>query len=126
MNSQTYVPGVCNIGPAEIVARKRIGWIGFLATVLLWAACIFFGIAAPWRLLLFIPAAMSATGFIQAYAHFCAGFGMKGLFNFGTEVGKTETVQQQEFRKMDRQKALRIIGYSIALGVAIALLAFYL
>ncbi len=126
MDPQTYVPGVCNIGPAEIGARKRIGWIGLVVTVLLWAAFIFFRIAAPWRLFLFIPAAMSATGFIQAYAHFCAGFGMKGLFNFGTEVGKTETVQQQEFRKMDRQKALRIFGYSIVLGAVVALLAFYL
>jgi hypothetical protein len=121
-----YIPGVCNIGPAEIAVRKRIGWVGFLVTVILWAIFLFLGIPAGWRLLLFVPAALSATGFIQAYSHFCAGFGMKGLFNFGTEVGKTETVQQQEFKKKDRQKALRIISCSIILGFVIALAAFYL
>jgi hypothetical protein len=30
---------------------------------------------------------MGATGFLQAAMHFCAGFGMRGLINFGSEIG---------------------------------------
>ena len=33
-----YIPGVCNIGPAEIGRRRQIGWVGSGATILLWAA----------------------------------------------------------------------------------------
>ena len=28
-----YQPGVCNIGPAEIRARRRTGWIGLAVAV---------------------------------------------------------------------------------------------
>ena len=30
-----YQPGVCNIGPAEIARRRRVGHIGVIATILL-------------------------------------------------------------------------------------------
>jgi hypothetical protein len=44
---------------------------------------------------------LSTEGFLQTAFHFCAGFGMQGVFNFGAEVGKTETVEQAEFRQND-------------------------
>jgi len=103
-----YIPGVCNIGPAEIKKRKQAGLIGFIVTVVLWVLFIWFDISSIWRLTLFIPAMMSATGFLQAYMHFCAYFGFASLFNFG-DVGKTDSVQQAEFRVKDRKKAWRII-----------------
>ena len=121
-----YVPGVCNIGPAEINKRRQGGWFGLAATVILWAAFLIFGIPAPWRLLLFFPAAMGATGFLQAAMHFCAGFGMRGVFNFGPKVGTTETVEQAEFRRKDRQKALQISLYSGLIGIAVAIAGFLL
>ena len=48
-------------------------------------------------------------------------FGMRGVFNFGAEVGKTDTVEQQEFRRKDRAKAFQIVAYSIFIGVVVAL-----
>ena len=121
-----YVPGVCNIGPAEIRRRKQSGWLGLGVTILVWAAFLIFGVSAPWRLLLFFPAMISAAGFFQAALHFCAGFGMRGVFNFGSEVGKTETVEQTEFRLKDRRKA-RLIGlYSALVGIAAAIAGFFL
>jgi len=126
MSNNEYIPGVCNIGPAEIAMRKRVGWIGLVVTVLGWAALSFFGASPYWQFILVIPASISATGFLQGYLHFCAGFGMRGLFNFGTEVGKTETVQQQEFRAKDKKRAQQIFIYSILIGVIVALLAFYI
>jgi len=31
-----YIPGVCNIGTEEIKKRKQAGWIGLIATIVLW------------------------------------------------------------------------------------------
>jgi hypothetical protein len=121
-----YIPGVCNIGPAEIDRRRRSGWFGLGATVLLWLAFWVFGVPAAWRLLLFFPAFLSAEGFLQAAFHFCAGFAMQGVFNFGAELGKTETVEQMEFRRKDQRKALLISLYSALIGIAFALLGFLL
>ena len=123
---QEYIPGVCNIGPAEINRRRQSGWLGLGATSLLWAAFWFFRVPTLWRLLIFFPAAMSATGFLQAALHFCAGFGMLGVFNFGSEVGKTETIEQAEFRHKDQRKARLIFLYSVMIGIAIAITGFLL
>jgi hypothetical protein len=123
---QEYVPGVCNIGPAEIRKRMQGGWLGLAVTVVAWAVFLIFRVPAPWRLLLFFPAAIGATGFFQAALHFCAGFGMRGVFNFGAEVGKTETVEQAEFRRKDRRKSQQISLYSVLVGAAIAVAGFFL
>ena len=121
-----YVPGVCNIGPAEIARRRRSGWIGAVATVALWAVLAVLDAPPVLRLLTFLPAAMSAAGFLQAALHFCAYFGFSSLFNFGPEVGKTDTVAEAEFRKQDRRKAWQIVGYAIAVGFGVAVTAYWL
>lgn len=118
-----YIPGVCNIGPAERRARRMVGWIGLVTTILLWAIFVLARTPQLWRLLVFLPASMAAAGFLQSALHFCAGFGMKGVFNFGPEVGKTDTVLQAEFRKKDRQKALFILFLSVLIGAAAAVAA---
>jgi hypothetical protein len=115
-----YIPGVCNIGPAEIGMRKRVGWLGLGLTILLWGIFLVLRVPAPWRLALFFPAALGASGFLQAAMHFCAGFGSRGLFNFGAEVGKTESVEQADFRRQDRRKARQIGLYSALIALAIA------
>ncbi len=118
-----YVPGVCNIGTEEISKRKQAGWIGLIATIVLWVLFIWFDTPSIWRLTLFVPAMMSATGFLQAYMHFCAYFGFASLFNF-QNVGKTDSVSQAEFRKQDKRKAWQIITYSVLIGFVIALIAY--
>lgn len=123
MPQQEYIPGVCNIGPKEIKKRKQAGWIGLVATIALWAIFIWFDIPSIWRLTLFLPAMMSATGFLQAYMHFCVYFGFWNLFNFG-DVGKTDSVSQAEFRKKDRHKAWQIVGYSILISLVITFVAY--
>jgi hypothetical protein len=122
--SNQYIPGVCNIGPAEIRMRKRLGWWGLLITIVLWALLVWLGAPAAWRLVLFIPVFFSANGFLQGFMHFCAGFGMRGVFNFGPAVGKTDTVSQAEFRAKDRKKAQQIFIYAALIGIAVALIAF--
>jgi hypothetical protein len=121
-----YIPGVCNIGPAEIRRRRQSGWIGTAVAVLLWAAFFIFRVPAPWRLFLFLPAMLGATGFFQAAFHFCAAFGMRGVFNFGTEVGKTDTVEQAEFRRKDQRMARLIALYAALVGIAVAIAGYFL
>jgi len=120
-----YVPGVCNIGDEEINKRKQAGWVGLIATAVLWALFIWFDTPSIWRLTLFLPVMMSATGFLQAYMHFCAYFGFASLFNFGN-VGKTDSISQAEFRTKDRKKAWQIIIYSVFIGAAVAGVAYIL
>ncbi len=119
-----YVPGACNIGAAETAQRRAFGWIALAITAVLWAIFILLGVGAPWRLFLLLPAAGSASGFLQAAFHFCANFGMRGVFNFGPQVGNTDTVEQAEFRAKDRRKAQQIILLSLLVGVVVALIGY--
>ena len=47
------------------------------------------------------------------------------MFNFGPDVGKTDTVEQAEFRRKDHAKALQIVSYSSLIGIVIAVLGFF-
>jgi glucan phosphoethanolaminetransferase (alkaline phosphatase superfamily) len=126
VTSAEYIPGVCNIGRAEVRQRKLIGWLGLAATVAAWVACVVLKVSSLWRLALFIPASIAATGFLQAAWHFCATFGVLGVSNFGPNVGRTDTVEQAEFRRQDRRMALKIIALSLLAGAVIAAAAYFL
>ena len=121
MERLEYVPGVCNIGPKEIVRRRVAGWAGLSSTAALWVLFTSLRADSAWYLTLFFPAALAAAGFLQAKTHFCASFGMRGLFNVGPEAGKTETVMQAEFRALDRRKAIRILLSSAVIGLVVSL-----
>ncbi len=121
-----YVPGVCNIGKNEIKRRKQAGWAGLIVAIVLYILLLYIGTPRILRLVIFFPATMAAIGFLQARMHFCAYFGMHGMFNFSQEVGRTDTVEQAEFRAMDRRKAQQIIAYSAIVGIIVALAAYLL
>lgn len=122
--TNTYIPGVCNIGAAEIAQRRRSGWFGLIGLIALAALLIALDAGRLWYLLVFFPAAMAASGFLQAYLHFCAGFGLKGVYNVVKPAGQTETVGQKEMRAKDRRKALKITAGSAVIGLAVALIAY--
>ncbi|HUZ17825.1 MAG TPA: hypothetical protein VMV68_05525 [Spirochaetia bacterium] len=114
-----YVPGRCNIGPDEIRLRNRTGWMGLGVTAVLWVVLALVRVAPPWMLFLFLPSAMAAAGFLQGAFRFCAGFGMRGVFNFGS-VGTTETVEQAEFRRKDQARGRLIMVLSFLAGAVVA------
>lgn len=124
--AQRYIPGVCNIGPAEIRRRRYVGYAGFLVTFAMIAAFYYFNIPDAMRLLVIIPAFGGAMGFLQAQLHFCAKFGMSGIFNVSDDTVKTESVEQAEWRAKDRQKALNILTLSLIIAWAFALYAYFL
>ena len=120
--SVEYRPGVCNIGPAEIARRRRAGHVGLLVTVAVLAALVALDAPPVARLLLILPAAVAASGYLQAWLKFCAGFGSRGIFNFGP-VGGTEQVVDEEARARDRARANRIALASLAIGVVVGVVA---
>lgn len=121
-----YIPGVCNIGPAEIRMRRMTGYVGLTLTVALFVFFYLVPTAASWRLLILIPATLAAMGFLQAYLHFCAKFGMSGLFNVSDDMKHQESVDQAEFRKKDQQKATTIITGAVCIGALVAVIAYFL
>jgi len=117
-----YRPGVCNIGPAEIARRRWAGHVGAVATVGLLA--ILLAVDAPsWsRLIVALPAAGAASGYLQAWLRFCAGFGSRGVFNFGA-LGQVESVDDLEARARDGARARQIGLASLAIGLAVGAVA---
>jgi len=124
--STTYIPGVCNIGPAEIRQRKLTGVIGLSATILWFAVLMVGDLPTPVRLTIFIPAAAGAVGYLQTWFHFCVRFGVMGLFNMGKTTETRESVEQAEYRKKDQRKALLIAGLSALIGVVVTFIVFIL
>jgi hypothetical protein len=117
-----YQPGVCNIGRAEIRRRRRAGHIGLVATLGLLAALVLVDAPSLARLLVAIPASVSASGYLQAAMKFCAGYGQLGVFNFG-DTGERTAVADEAARAADRGRARQISLMSFAIGAAAGVVA---
>lgn len=113
---------MCNIGPAEIARRRRAGHVGVIATIGLLAVLLLLDAPPAARLLLTIPAAVAASGYLQAWLRFCAGFGSRGIMNFGA-LGDSETVADPEARARDRRRARQIGLASLVVGVVVGVVA---
>ncbi|MEO7123345.1 MAG: hypothetical protein ABI400_09580 [Lacisediminihabitans sp.] len=126
MTTNEYVPGVCNIGKAEIRSRRNSGFVALAITIVILVLFLVLPIAAPWRLVLILPAAGAAVGFLQAGMHFCAGFALRGVFNFGDDTHHTDTIEQAAYRSADQKKVILIFGLSLVIGIVFALLTLLL
>ena len=115
-----YVPGACNIGPAEIAIRRRAGHVGLAATAALATALLCSDLHPAWRLSLAVPAAGAASGYLQARQRFCANFGFRGVYNFDTR-GNQQRVTTDQAQAEDRRRAMRIAATSAAIGLGVAL-----
>jgi hypothetical protein len=122
MVQSEYVPGVCNIGSEEIARRRNAGWVGLAITFVAFVALVWTDVNPWWRMLLFLPAMLSASGFLQAHFRFCAGFSRAGVFNFGT-VGETHAVTGVEARAEDRRRGNQISLYATMIGAVVAIVA---
>ncbi len=120
MTEIKYVPGVCNIGPGEISRRRMFGWVSLAISVVLLAALMWARVNSWWRLFVFFPAVMSASGFLQAYFHFCFGFARKGVFNFGSP-GTTQQVGDESSKIKDKNRGNQITLYAVLIGVVISI-----
>lgn len=121
-NTNNYIPGVCNIGKEETNKRKQVGIAGLILTILTYSLFVYFEVAKGVRFLIFIPAAISAIGFIQARIHFCVYYGLAEIFNFDL-LGKSSKVENDESVKKDKKRARSIIYSAVLIGIVISLIA---
>lgn len=121
--TQDYAPGRCNIGADEIRRRRMSGHAGAAAFVVLLALLAVLSASPAWYLLLFFPALLSASGYVQAAYRFCYYFGFTSVFNFG-ELGQMQNVANGEARSQDRARAYRVVGTSILIAAGITLIPF--
>lgn len=117
-----YRAGACNIGPAEIARRRQAGHVGLAMTIALFVGLVAIGAPQPVRLLVALPAAGAASGYLQAFLHFCAAFGSLGRYNFGS-LGKEQLVTDPVARALDRLTSARIGIAAVAIGAAVGLIA---
>ena len=117
-----YLPGGCNIGPAEIARRVRVGHVGVAATALLAVILWALDAARPWRLTLALPAGMAAAGYLQARFRFCFDFGFRGVYNFDAR-GHEQPVTTAQAQAEDRRRSLRISAASAGIGLGVAVVA---
>jgi len=117
-----YQPGVCNIGPAEIARRRMAGHLGVAATLTVLVLLIAVDAPSYTRLASILPAAVSASGYLQAWTKFCAGYGSLGVFNFGS-LGETTAIVDDAARIRDRRRARQISAYSFVIATVVGIVA---
>lgn len=103
-----YVPGACNIGPAEIRLRRDFGIAGLVVAVVLAAALLVVDAPSVARWLVALPLAGGLTGLLQARRRFCVNFAVRGLVNFG---GRDDAVRVEDraARLADLRAAGRLV-----------------
>jgi hypothetical protein len=119
-DGHAYVAGACNIGPAEIARRRRIGLLELAAALGLAAVLVVIG-APAWARLGVWP--LLAGAFItleQVRRRFCVAFGLAGVRNFGP-LGHPQRVEDDRARAADRRAAIVLATYcSVAAAVVSA------
>lgn len=116
----TYQAGACNIGPAEVARRRRAGLTGVAIAIAI--AIVLIAVGAPWwmRLAMFPPLAGGLVSLEQARRHFCVGFAMAGIRNFGA-LGSPDKVADATDRSADRRAALVLTGYMSAIAAMVTI-----
>jgi len=117
-----YQPGVCNIGPAEIAKRRRSGHVGLIATIAVFAVLVALGVPHWMRFVVALPAAVAASGYLQAYLKFCVGFATLHVFNFG-DLGPSTKIVDPAARARDRARAIQMLVITSTIGIAVGLVA---
>jgi hypothetical protein len=117
-DSSNYIPGTCNIGPAEIRRRRIVMWLGCVLSLVTLASYGQSHATKMDRLSIALPAFVFSIGFVQSRKKFCLAFGFMGAFNFG-KVGAITKVLTPEQRAADRKTAISLLGQSFLLTAVI-------
>ena len=123
MAATQYVPGICNIGEAEIRSRRRGGLVALGTTFAGFVVFHAIGASPGVHLFLFLPALGAALGLLQAARRFCIHYGWSSLFNFGSLGRVHRAGGTADERRRDRQAAIRLIVMSVAAAAIFAVLA---
>lgn len=116
--SDTYIPGTCNLGKAEVRSRQIVALVGLVASLILATGLIATSAPQASGLTLFAPLMVFAIGFIQSRRKFCLAYGLAGTFNLG-KLGQVSKVANPEDKAADRKTALSILAQATALALGI-------
>ena len=116
--SDTYIPGTCNLGKAEVRSRQIVALVGLVATLILATGLIASSTPQASGLTLFAPLMVFAVGFIQSRRKFCLAYGLAGTFNLG-KLGQISKVANPEDKAADRKTALSILAQASALALGL-------
>ena len=116
--SDTYIPGTCNLGKAEVRSRQIVALVGLIASLILATGLIASSAPQASGLTLFAPLMVFAVGFIQSRRKFCLAYGLAGTFNLG-KLGQISKVANPEDRAADRKTALSILAQATALALGL-------
>jgi hypothetical protein len=122
ISTSNYIPGTCNIGKEEINKRKQFGIVGLILIFITYSLFVYFEVSRGVRFLTFIPAVISAIGFLQARMHFCVYYGLAEMFNFDS-LGNSGKVENDEFVRKVKKRARLIIFSSVLIGIVVGLVA---
>lgn len=107
-SASAYVPGVCNINTAEIASRRKAGYIGLILFIVLAAPLLLLDLPRLIRILLFLPAFVSAIGFLQAYYKFCVGYGAAGKQNATDGDKEAQDIIDAAAKDLDQKRTRKI------------------
>ena len=116
--SDTYIPGTCNLGKAEVRSRQIVALVGLVATLILATGLIASSTPQASGLTLFAPLMVFAVGFVQSRRKFCLAYGLAGTFNLG-KLGQISKVANPEDKAADRKTALSILAQATALALGL-------
>jgi len=116
--SDTYIPGTCNLGKAEVRSRQIVALVGLVASLILATGLIASSAPQASGLTLFAPLMVFAVGFIQSRRKFCLAYGLAGTFNLG-KLGQISKVASPEDKAADRKTALSILAQATALALGL-------
>ena len=116
--SDTYIPGTCTLGKAEVRSRQIVALVGLVATLILATGLIASSAPQASGLTLFAPLMVFAVGFIQSRRKFCLAYGLAGTFNLG-KLGQISKVANPEDKAADRKTALSILAQATALALGL-------
>jgi hypothetical protein len=108
MKQKAYVPGVCNINYEEIAYRRKAGYMGLVIFGITLAVLVGLGLSWWLRLVLFIPAFLSAIGFLQAKKKFCVSYGATGMQNATDGSTTAKKVTDTTAVKKDKRRARQL------------------
>ena len=97
-----YVPGVCNINPQEIRRRRQSGHLGLALTVVLTAIALVLDVSWYFRIVVIIPAFLSAIGYLQAHNKFCVGYASAKQQH--ADDGEVVAITDKEALALDNKK----------------------
>ncbi len=115
-----YIPGTCNIGTGEIRRRQIVAIIGAVLSLVTLIGMITSSAPRSARFGIIAPLAIASIGWVQSRKKFCLAYGFMGTFNFG-KLGQISRVSDSASKLADRKTALKILGQSLFLALAITL-----